>query len=1261
LAEPLQEVDARPVATIPHAGVLEDLLETPGCMLASEARQPLVGHYSCAFCGVGDSSDLSQGTSSSSGETQPVGGGTLCVGEGEDARTFECTAEEDGTLEVLTRTALTPPGGVLSGELRIGDHVHPFVAREVGALHEDGDLRGQRFAPYTRTVSVTQSVMRGKAPTAGCIKLRLSTVRQRPVYPIHAAPSRKTPSGREGLTYQEGIADLASLLLDHRPTASTPARTLVYASGQIDYFTIFAMQEVFRLLGIRSMTGNAEHCLNAGAVHNAILTGQEGPFLTLEQSLEGEDRLFLFNGWNGYVTHPPVFNALLKRPDLDAYLIEVMVTESAKALAQKLGSERILLIRPGSDPHLALAVAGQILRTYPDQIEERFLEHFADKESFERFRELALSPRFEVDRVAERIAPEPGYVGKLARAIPALAHKLAASRSVPINIPSVGLSQTSGVVAHCLWGCTLAMLGKYGLQADGTPAGGTLRVPGQINAESEVQGLSGKYFMGRIPMSDAAEAAARMGLPEDAYALAVEDEVRAALDFSVPTPGVRELFLCFGTQFEANMIGRPRWIEKLKSPGVTLAVVDPIPDPFTLEHAQLVVPSPPHSATPKLYQNGEWRLSLSVPQKRAPRETRSDATILYDVMAEILKRLEQDPEVARAHPDLAAHASSGYLERRFGSGLTRVDGEVSRPQLFERVRDYMSGGRGPLYCRFDHADGSAVRWDELMDQGNLIYGGVGTHRYALDYSQPDQLPYGDVYREPRRFRFFVPTEHDLRLPSGVIFNTGRSTLSDDRGAIRFATSTFNSGKATPAQGMPEETQLFVSPSLARSTGVRSGDWARLTGRQGGEAVFPVVVTDRVKGDSVYASFHRSRAQEKRGLYVNDLTSDVGRCAYSNQTSVKVTPVQLERWQAGDHAPRLDTTQLDPTAALPVWAGESTPLYVTEIVQETHDVSTFRFQGDPLCRFSYLPGQYGTFLLNIDGNTVRRSYSFSSSPTRPFVLEVTVKRVPGGLVSNWLPDVLSVGDRVVMRGPRGHFCLTPGEIPRKLLLLSAGSGVTPMMSMARWLHDVSADVDVLFLNAVRGPLDVIFADELAYLAARSRGFKLILSATRTTEQDAWTGPKGRIDAAMLRELVPDLHERDIYMCGPDGFMEGTRAHLEELGFDRSKLHMESFGSARSQAGAGQVTAQLDGTTRVEFARSGRLVLAAEGANLLDLAEANGIEVDYSCRAGSCGDCKVRVLQGEAAQEFDDGLTATEKEAGYVLACASTVTTHCVLDA
>src|SRR5206468_3143210 len=128
---------------------------------------------------------------------------------------------------------------------------------------------------------------------------------------------------------------------------------------------------------------------------------------------------------------------------------------------------------------LALAVAHEVLARHPQAVDRRFLEWFADAGSFERYAALAGSEAFAPERVAARIAAEPSEEERLLRGIRDIAAKAARPEVVPINIPSVGLSQTKGADAHCLWGSLLGMLGKYGLRADGTPAGGTLRLPGQ--------------------------------------------------------------------------------------------------------------------------------------------------------------------------------------------------------------------------------------------------------------------------------------------------------------------------------------------------------------------------------------------------------------------------------------------------------------------------------------------------------------------------------------------------------------------------------------------------------------------------------------------------------------------------------------------------------------------------------------------------------------------------------------------------------------
>ena len=1192
-------------------------------------------HISCSFCGVGDGAQITLQTEPATGyDALPEGPLSLTVSldGGKQSYTALVLNGEMTVNELIVHVA---PGSVLTSELLTesgSPRTVELLCREAGlfTLRRPSDVQRERISEHL--------------PTSGCIKFSHSMVRQTTPYPIHLAPSLldAETGKRRTISYREAIDRFADLLLKHREAAS---RTLLYASGQVDYFTVFATQEVFRLLGVRNLTGNAEHCLNAGAVHNEILTGQEGPFLTLKQCVEGPSRFFIFNGWNGLITHPPAFTLLSRRSDFDGVLIEVMETETAKFIEKKLGADRVLLIRPGSDPQLALAVAHELITRYPQAIDAVFGERHADPVSLASYRALAASDEYAPERVAKRIAPEPGLVERLRNGIALIARRMADPEQVPVNLPSVGLSQSSGVVAHCLWGSALALVGKYGLKTHGTPAGGTLRLPGQINAETEVQGLSRKYFMGRIGMDQAAEAAERMDLPPDAYDRVTQESARAALDYSDPTPDERELFVCMGTQFETNMMGRQRWLAKLRSPGVSFVVIDPIPDAFSLEHAELIIPSPPHPATTKLYQNGEWKLTLSLPQKVAAPETRSDPTILYDVIARIGEKLVENTALADLHSDLIRHLP--YIAKRFGTGLPRQEGEVNRAHLWERVQTYFSGGRGPLYCRPEREDGALIDWNHLLTHGSAYYGGVGTSRFRLD--QPD--PYRDIYRQPTRFKFFVPTPADLALPEGIIFNTGRSSLSDDRARINWATATFNSGKGTPLAGMPDEHPLHVSPSLAARHELVTGDRVRVISA-GGAVELPVQVNSRVKGDSVYASFHKSRAQMEDGVSVNDASDHLPRCAYSAQTKVKVASVRLERVVAT----LPETTRIDPYEELPAWDGTAIPLTVTAVIRETHDVFTFRFQGNPLRRFAYWPGQFCTLALQINGKRVLRSYSISSAPTRPYSLEITVKRVEGGLVSNWMADNVRPGCTIEVTGPKGLFCLEPGRIAPKLLLIGAGSGITPVMAMARYLADVAATTDVRLLSCVRGSDDLVFGTELTLMEARQPGFSHTHIATRA--DDRWRGPAGRLSAALVQELVPDFAERTAYMCGPDGFMASARAVLESSGMSATRINQESFGSVPIVT---PVALEGDGYS-IDFAKSGKRGQMRQRKPLLEAAEDAAIDLPYSCRSGSCGECKVKLLSGSTHTLAEQqGLTALERKEGWVLSCVSVPTGDCVVDA
>lgn len=349
--------------------------------------------------------------------------------------------------------------------------------------------------------------------------------------------------------------------------------------------------------------------------------------------------------------------------------------------------------------------------------------------------------------------------------------------------------------------------------------------------------------------------------------------------------------------------------------------------------------------------------------------------------------------------------------------------------------------------------------------------------------------------------------------------------------------------------------------------------------------------------------------------------------------------------------------------LKIWSEGTTVLKVADIIEETHDCKTFRMVGKEPLLFSYQPGQFITFILNIDGQEVRRSYSMSSSPSRPHLLEVTIKRVPGGLVSNWFCDHVKLGDELAIKGPAGKF--TCFNYPSsKMLFIGAGSGITPIVSMSRWIADTASNVDVKLLASFKSPIDIIFRKEFELLSARNRGFQVAITVTSGWHgSDFWTGFTGRISHHMLNMFVPDLHERDVFLCGPEPFADSAKNALRNLGYDMSRFHTESFGSGRSAQQSDNVerTLQLkEPLHKVTFTKSGRTVDTDEHVTLLQLAEAHGIEIEYSCRIGSCGACEVKCKGGVSSLPHCE-IDEKTKNAGFIYSCCSMAVSDIELDA
>lgn len=378
----------------------------------------------------------------------------------------------------------------------------------------------------------------------------------------------------------------------------------------------------------------------------------------------------------------------------------------------------------------------------------------------------------------------------------------------------------------------------------------------------------------------------------------------------------------------------------------------------------------------------------------------------------------------------------------------------------------------------------------------------------------------------------------------------------------------------------------------------------------------------------------------------------------------------------------------------------------QVLDETADVKTFRFVPLTATRFDFLPGQFTTIELEIEGELVKRSYTIASSPSRPDTLELTVKRVPGGRVSNFLHDGLRVGDELTVTGPGGKFSceLVPGA--EKMLFISGGSGITPVMSMSRYLHDRADPRDVVFLYSARHESDLVFREELGLIAARSRRFRTVF--TLTSAPPTWRGLKGRLSPTLLEDGVPDFRDRSVFLCGPNPFMETVREALQVSGFPMANFHAESFGGApretratkEAQAPAGRrdssppssrfrpsqllgilprprlvATAELpgppasdapeaaqpNGRGAVIFQSSKREANDCASETILEVAEALGLALPSACRSGVCGTCKTKKLSGNVSMDCDDGLDASDRSAGFILACTARPLDRVVVEA
>lgn len=366
--------------------------------------------------------------------------------------------------------------------------------------------------------------------------------------------------------------------------------------------------------------------------------------------------------------------------------------------------------------------------------------------------------------------------------------------------------------------------------------------------------------------------------------------------------------------------------------------------------------------------------------------------------------------------------------------------------------------------------------------------------------------------------------------------------------------------------------------------------------------------------------------------------------------------------ATDDSAESDKESPDKESPSPVKSGWSGYLRVEVVFLETADVKTIRLvaeSGDGELPFTYLPGQFMNAAFWIGGARMIRSYSISSSPTHRNHLDLTVRREPRGAVSRHIVDLLKPGDYVEAGGPVGTFTFTGNEAD-SIVLISAGVGVTPMLSIARYLTETSWPGDIYFVFSCKFATDYMFAAELKRLEDANPKLHLAVTVSRPKGSD-WEGHRGRITPDFLTETVPDLISRRIHICGPLEMMEGTESMLAELGVPKENVKTEKFGTPKPSPAAAGTTAATSSTPtgpKVTFSQSNKsskthLDLQSGDSppiqTVLELSEELGVEIQFSCRVGTCGVCKVRMESGEVKQAVKDSLTDEDEANGIILAC------------
>ena len=333
------------------------------------------------------------------------------------------------------------------------------------------------------------------------------------------------------------------------------------------------------------------------------------------------------------------------------------------------------------------------------------------------------------------------------------------------------------------------------------------------------------------------------------------------------------------------------------------------------------------------------------------------------------------------------------------------------------------------------------------------------------------------------------------------------------------------------------------------------------------------------------------------------------------------------------------------------------LQVKEVVNETADCVTIYFWHPLSEQIKYKAGQFITVIVPIDGKKVRRSYSMSTSPHTDTSIGITVKRVLGGMVSNYLNDRVKVGDFLEIIEPLGNFYIEPDtEKSRHLVLFAAGSGITPMMSITKSILKMEPDSRITLIYGNRTEASIIFKDKIEELEYKYRE-RLKVHHILSRPSDYWVGQVGRISQGIsirfMKDSYTDFAKDEFFLCGPEGMMEDVIKGLNIYEVTKSQIHRENFHAPMLDEIHIEETDNSLKTQMVKVIYDGDEYEfeVKPHQSILEAALDIDIDLPYSCQAGMCTACMGKCLTGKVKMDEEEGLTDKEIAQGYILTCVS----------